>query len=370
MASAVPIILQVDCEPDARVTRHAAGVDWRGVEAMARLLDAWRGEAARVTGAPANVNWFWRADPQVAEDHGDAGWAFERFGGLIERQAAAGDAIGLHVHCWRWCAEGAAAGWLNDHGDRAWVAHCLDEGFAAFRRHFGRTAEDFRMGDGFMDQAAFDRLVSLGVKREQSLEPGRPAMPGLQAAERSRGSLPDRRTMPLAPYRPRRGAYLEPAGAGGAGDGGAGDGAAGHAAPIWVIPCTTGPACPSSLRRDGSIPFEQANLEYRPETFRQIARNGMGRLDRPYGALAMRSSAALAPQSAQLEANLAWLLELAKEKPLRFVTAEGFLERRVRRERPAASPRRDYSAALGAGPLSFLTIFSAMRARLPVRPRR
>ena len=50
-----------------------------------------------------------------------------------------------------------------------------------------------------------------------------------------------------------------------------------------------------------------------------------------------------------------------KQKPLRVVTAEGLLQR-------SGLAVGGYSAR--AWPLSLLTIFSAMRARLPVRPRR
>lgn len=347
MKDCVPIVLQVDCEPDPRETRHGADVAWAGVEPMVALLEEWRVAAQRATRRPVQFSWFWRADPQIAEDHGEAGWAFRRYGRAIERQLAAGDAVGLHVHCWRW--DERAGGWLNDHGNRRWVAHCLDQGFAAYRSHFGRTAADFRMGDGFMDQAAFERLVHHGVRREQTLEPGRAAMRGVQPHERSTGSLPDRRAMPVAPYRPRRGAYLEAAGEGEAVE------------PIWVIPCTAGPDLPPGAPWPPGVRHEQSNLESVPKHFRRIVGNGMGKPLRPYGALAARSSAALEPQAARLKANLAWLLELAKQKPLRFVTAEGLLQR-------FGLTEAGYSA--GAWPLSLLTIFSAMRARLPVRPRR
>lgn len=307
----LPVLLQIDCEPDLRTPDRGGPVDWHGVRAMAALLDDWRRQAERATGAPVALAWFWRADPQLGELHGDPAWALRRFAGTIEQQRRAGDCVGLHVHCWRRAGDGT--GWINEHGDAAWVARCLEEGYAAFRACLGGTAEDFRMGDGFMDQAAFDRLVALGMRREQSLEPGRPAMPGLRAGERSHGSLPDRHAMPVEPYRPLPRNYLRASPAGEA------------AVPAWVVPCTTGAMLPPSDPAAAEATQHQANLAYQPGALRRILLNGLAKQRRPYLSVAVRANSALAEARGEVEANLRLLLRLAAERPLRFVTAAGLL---------------------------------------------
>lgn len=310
-ATPLPVLLQIDCEPDLRTPEPDGQTTWHGLPAMAALLADWRRQAERVTGAPVALAWFWRADPQLGELHGDPAWALRHFAGPIERQMLADDCVGLHAHCWRRAEDGQ--GWINEHGDAAWVAQCLETGYAAFQACLGRVAEDFRMGDGFMDQAAFDRLVALGMRREQSLEPGRPAMPGLRANERNHGNLPDRRAMPVEPYRPSPQDYLRAAPAGD------------PAAPVWVVPCTTGSMLPPSDPAAPGATQHQANLAYQPGALRRILLNGLAKPRRPYLSVAVRSASALAEARDDLEANLAFLLRLAAERPLRFVTAAGLL---------------------------------------------
>ena len=117
----IPVLICIDVEPDARDVDVRARADWKGFEETFRLFEELRPRASDAAGAPARFNWFLRMDPQVAVAYGSAGWAAERYGPQFESLCAAGDELGLHTHAWRSVGDG----WVTDHGDQAWVNHCV-----------------------------------------------------------------------------------------------------------------------------------------------------------------------------------------------------------------------------------------------------
>lgn len=194
----VPVILCVDVEPDPRVVDRAHPEPWRGFEATLLALDRWRMRLADATGRPVHYSWFLRMDPQVEAAYGSPAWVVETFP-QTRALPELGDELGLHVHAWRW--DGPARTWVADHGDAAWVDHCLRVGFEAFRSAVGAACRSFRFGDRFGSPGVTARLESLGCRFDLTAEPGSPPVPALEPGERSTGSLPDYRLVDLSPWR-------------------------------------------------------------------------------------------------------------------------------------------------------------------------
>jgi hypothetical protein len=137
-------------------------------------------------------------DPQVDAGWGSAAWVAERYRSELESLQAEGDALGVHVHTWRWLER--ERGWLAEFRDAEWIQHCLGTALDAFETSFGRPPESHRGGDGFADGAMMRQLAARGVSVDLTVEPGSPpgAAPG---GEPTSGSTPDYRRVPASPYR-------------------------------------------------------------------------------------------------------------------------------------------------------------------------
>lgn len=197
------MVLCVDVEPDARDV-GLADPSWGGFERLLERMAVLREHLAGL-GAPPRLTWFVRADEQVQDAHGDAGWAFERFAAELAGLRAHGDEIALHVHAWRRQGEQ----WIADHGDSRWVARCVARGLDAYRRAFGQPPRSYRGGDRFLSEQVLELLEQAGVAAEATVEPRMPGAAGIVDGERATGSLPDYRRAPAHLYRPRRGDFLD-----------------------------------------------------------------------------------------------------------------------------------------------------------------
>jgi hypothetical protein len=240
-------ILTIDIEPDERIPAPGGRPEWSGLALTIERLTALR---RRHPGA--RFSWFVRVDPQIETLYGDPAWALRRYRAELAALEAEGDAIGLHVHPFRW--EGG--GWISDYGDPAWVRHCIRvavEGYAGAR---GKRATLFRFGDRWMSNDAMGELERHGIKVDLSLEPGSRRAAGMVAAERSSGELPDLRCVPRSPYRPSRRNYKRPP-------------FFGPPRNVWELPITTG-AIYKAWRAE-PIPL---NLGLRPDWIGRILENG------------------------------------------------------------------------------------------------
>src|SRR5262249_40908229 len=135
-------------------------------------------------------------------------WVADRYGAALEHMERAGDELGLHTHARRW--DEALGKWVTDHGNQAWVEHCVDVSFKAYRTAFGRPCRSFRFGDRWMNDPTMGLLESLGAKFDLTLEPGMRAMPTLVPGELATGSLPDCRAVPRRPYRASQHDFVTP----------------------------------------------------------------------------------------------------------------------------------------------------------------
>ena len=181
----IPAILCVDVEPDPRVVPVPSEPRWIGFEGLLDDLDRFRKRLSEPTGRPAGIGWFLRMDPQVEVAHGDVGWAADRYAGALAELVDEGDELGLHAHSWRW----HGGGWISDQS-ADWVAHCAAVSLDAYEAAFERPCRSYRHGDRFTSDALRHLLQGRGVRCDLGLEPGRPAVGGLEPSEASRGMLP------------------------------------------------------------------------------------------------------------------------------------------------------------------------------------
>ncbi|MEA2367467.1 MAG: hypothetical protein QOH38_185 [Thermoleophilaceae bacterium] len=166
----VPIVFCIDIEPENR-----SGWDgpepWRGFERVSReLIPPLRRRLAQLTGESVPVNWGIRMDEQIARNWGSPSWGAENYREDLDALIDEGDAVGLHVHPWRWDDESGE--WTVDHRPE-WAARCVNVGLDAYEEAFGRPATSVRAGDGAMSGAMLEVLTARGVVADTTLEYGR-----------------------------------------------------------------------------------------------------------------------------------------------------------------------------------------------------
>jgi hypothetical protein len=195
---AIPVVLGVDVEPDARVV-DLSNPSWDATTAFFSKIVDLRDRAKAISEAALHITWFPRADPQVEISNGSADWALKHFEAEWRAVQCEGDEIGLHMHPWRW--DDAARGWCQDHADEGWVLQCARSSIDAYRKAFGNTPAAYRGGDRHLSNAMVRLLEEEGVQLDLTLE----RMPGvarLVEAERGTGDIPDGANIPQSAYRP------------------------------------------------------------------------------------------------------------------------------------------------------------------------
>jgi hypothetical protein len=196
---AIPTILGVDVEPDARVV-DLGDPSWRATSSFFAKAGELRKLLSNTAGsASMPFTWFPRADPQVEKANGSETWALEHFAKEWAEAKSAGDEIGLHMHPWQWNDRSGA--WCQDHANEAWVLACVHSSLAAYRRVFGTTPSCYRGGDRYLSNAVVQALEEEGVKVDMTLE-RMPELARLVEAESGTGTIPDGTRVPQRAYRP------------------------------------------------------------------------------------------------------------------------------------------------------------------------
>jgi hypothetical protein len=77
--SLVPVLVLIDVEPDGFFIERTKNVPWSGFERATQVMAGVRQALSHATGRDAHFTWLVRADEQIAETYGSAGWAFERY---------------------------------------------------------------------------------------------------------------------------------------------------------------------------------------------------------------------------------------------------------------------------------------------------
>ncbi len=306
---AIPLVLCIDVEPDGTGEEPVPGGPWAGTSAIHAWLSDVRSRLEERTQAVAHLSWFLRMDPQVEAAYGSATHVVDAHADVLEDIAARDDAVGLHVHAWRWTEDG----WLDDFADSQWFGECIDRAFAAFAQAFGRPCRLSRLGNRYLDAAAVQRLVDLGVTVDLTAEPGQIDRPD-GTIPHLRGGLPDYRRTPRRPH------SLAPG--------------------ITELPLTAGRktlgihpyAHLSRMRHHGVLerldqPLTFGLRPHGPHSFGEQVRRSLAVQSRPYLAFAVRSDSILEDVvSARLRAHMDELLAIPEASRFRVVTPEAAIE--------------------------------------------
>jgi len=290
----VPVILSSDLEPADRQTAVGDTGDWAGLEEVIAEITAIRPRLAKATNAPAHFNWFLRCDPQIEISYRSSTWLADHHGSKLANLADAGDELGIHAHAYRW--DGEAEAWIVDHGNQAWVNHCIASSVRAYRRALGRPPRAFRFGDHFMNNATMSFVEHSGFRYDLTTEPGSLPAPAMVKTDRTTGELPDYRNMPRAMYRPSRLDYQRPG--------------LWLRRNIWMIPvstgCSHGPVIPDPA--DPSPMLYPLHLMMDPGIFRRVMDGLLALMAKPYLMMVSRSGDCASPERlANLHANLEFI---------------------------------------------------------------
>ena len=286
MNTRIPIILCIDVEPDGFFIDRTQPLPWRGYEGAYRYFGGLREQFARVTRAPVHFNWFCRADQQVEETYGSAGWVFTHYSKLVEDLLEQGDEIGLHPHAYRWVPENN--NWIEDLSNQEWVNHCIEMSFGSYKKLFGRGCDSFRFGACWMNSETIDLAERLGVRFDLTVEPGLKLKKRYFKNQLYSDGVPSHEGALRHPYRPSKTDFRkrDPE----------------REAGLWMIPLST-----------GTVTYEYGRLEtafkklFKPEDLKpRLLTLNLGRgnngfasimnelihsLERPYLAMVVRSDA-------------------------------------------------------------------------------
>ena len=301
----IPVILCVDVEPDQRPLNHDAPPPWTGYELTQRYMAELRARIERRTGTPAQLNWFLRMDPQVAEAYGSASVLVDRYRGHIDDVTGRGDEVGLHTHAFRWLRDERS--WLEDYADDAWVEHCVRSSIDAYAGALGRACTSHRFGGRWVSTAAVNVCERAGIRFDLSIEPGVHDGPVSIVPDVGTGELPDLRRVPRVPYTPSSSEFREQ-----------------QRAPraIRMVPLTStyvrrGHRFRGYIKRlvgnRGQWRQSEPLAPYRdweaPDTFDRLLGRALAAQERPYLAFAVRSDFALSKRGlAIVDASLDALL--------------------------------------------------------------
>lgn len=314
----VPVFLCVDLEPDERQVQVSDGESWRGVDALSEHLEGLRPRLAEASGEQVRFLWFLRCDPQIEVAYGTPDYLLNRYAEMFDRLLAGGDGIGLHVHPWRW--DESRAGWVADYGNPAWIEHCVQMAFEAYRAHFGVSCALHRFGDRWLSADVIPLLERLGVRFDLTVEPGARAMRSIAPGEMTTGSIPDYTRAPREPYQPSRSDSRVPDSAAGPG--------------LWLVPLSAGDpssALPLSWRlgRRVRFPFRPVHRPFQmfrdwtsPKAYWDMVQRHVESLEHPYLAFAIRSGDPEASDERRVRTVLDYLPEHPLARRLRFTDPE------------------------------------------------
>ena len=201
----IPVVLCIDAEPDPRALQARAPAPCAGLDQLLTLEPALRDRLSAAADRAAEFTWCLRIDPQMTEAYGSPTWMVTEYESAWSVFRDQGDNLGIHPHAWRW-----QDGWVADHADAEWVAHCSEVALDGYRQCFGEPCRVHKRGDGFMTTAVARHLDDHGVIVDLTLEPGQIAHRNLMPSEETTGWLPDTRPVPQFAYHPSRDDFRTP----------------------------------------------------------------------------------------------------------------------------------------------------------------
>ena len=292
-----------------------------GFHATVEWLETLRPRLEAATAQPVQFAWFVRMDPQIAQLSGRADAVAKAVLPQLLELRRRGDGIGLHTHAGRWDA--AIRRWLVDHGDPAWVEHCIRTSFRAYHETFGEACRQHRFGDRWTSPAAFDLLAELGASVDLTEEPGKGRVKRVDTSADATGEVPSYRHL-HSEARPHRDPRL------------------------WLLPlfaADPGPALRLPIRVARRVRFLGQPL-HRPLTldrpwrsadaYWSVVERALERQHAPYLALAIRSDFVQRPDLTGMRTVLDALPSRPLASRLRFADAVGVVEM-LRKASPAST---------------------------------
>ncbi|HEX8525146.1 MAG TPA: hypothetical protein VF669_23045 [Tepidisphaeraceae bacterium] len=148
---------------------------------------------------PLPITWLLRADRQIAEVYGDAGFSYRAFEKLWTHERTLGSEIGWHPHLYRW--NNSASRWEPDLDHDEDQLAMLEESLTALRQH--APIQSVRNGWNYHSTALMSFYAGMHIAVDASPIPG--------SVEFSRGWHHDWSGTPRKPYCPSASDYRRPA---------------------------------------------------------------------------------------------------------------------------------------------------------------
>jgi hypothetical protein len=200
----VPILVLIDVEPNELFMSAARPDSLSGIEDAFRTLRELRPVLEDRMGRGVHFVWQVRCDNQLKVLFGSASRILETFATELQEARAAGDAVGIHFHAYRYRSEDQQ--WIEDYGNQAWMDECLELSVASFHAAMGEPPPVASAGSNWLSQQTIVLEERLGIRYETTIVSGRPAA-APRGSGHYTGEIPDYRQVAPVPYRPSRGDY-------------------------------------------------------------------------------------------------------------------------------------------------------------------
>lgn len=319
-----PVLIDTHTEPDKTFIDRSRALPWLGFEQAIEFFEQVRPEIARQTDHEVHVNWHLRADPQIADVYGNAGWAFDHYAEPLRHFEQAGDNIGIHVHPYRWASE--CQDWVEDYANLEWVNHCVQVAADAYEQAYQRKPPSFTIGGSWFCQETLNLLNRLGIKYDLTIVPEQCNRSFPTYLGRVVGDPPDYHNVPRLPYRPLASNFkvADPDR---------------HDGP-WIIPQSSGPRtfAGNSLQRWYWKIFKAKILDRQqltcklfladhPRNFQATVYNLLENLNLPYLTLTIRSNRFTSGKSRQnMRDNLDHLFSQYRNRRFLFSTPDELMD--------------------------------------------
>jgi hypothetical protein len=192
---AVNLLFTIDVDNDGVEADERTALTWKSVGLIPRLKELFDQLGLRLT-------WFVRADNQLRDVYGSAGYLLLEHAGLWSEMERSGDELAWHPHLYEWCE--ASRLYVADRDEQSCARKLMETRAELLAAGFAHSS--VRIGEAFHGNALMRTLDELGLEVDSTAIPGR--------VRRDESRAFDWGPTPNAPYRPSASDFRVP----GAGD--------------------------------------------------------------------------------------------------------------------------------------------------------